>query len=69
MKAALNNFFYFFKNTIYFSCFHVYFFTISPIDDAEFDTLTDEQKSEYTTKIKPSIFENIEIDLNDIFDF
>jgi len=40
---------------------------IALISDIEYDKLTDEQKNSYTTKISPSIFEDLEIDLNYIF--
>lgn len=42
--------------------------TIALIDDVEFDNLTEEQKENYTPIIKPSVFNDLEIDLNGIFD-
>jgi len=36
-------------------------------DEADFDKLTDEQKMNYTSIIKPFIFEDLEIDLRNIF--
>jgi len=40
---------------------------VTLMDEIEYDKLTEEEKENYTTKIKPLIFEDLEIDLNEIF--
>jgi len=42
--------------------------TIVLMDEIEFDKLTEEQKSSYSPIIRPSILDDLEIDLNEIFD-
>ena len=39
------------------------------MNKAEYNKLTEEEKNSYTTKIKPSLFPDLEIDLNQLFDF
>ena len=39
------------------------------MDEVEFDKLTEDQKNKYTTNIKPHIFPELEIDLNELFNY
>lgn len=42
--------------------------TVALMDEVEFEKLTEDQKKEYTTIISPTMFDEIKIDLNEIFE-